>query len=101
MERAKILKALECCTFSGTSSCADCPIKDECKGNPFDSVITKHSSMLVKDLIEENRRLKAALAAAEDCIYTVEDHLCRGSGNDWASEAIEAWENSRGEYYDR
>lgn len=48
---------------------------------------------------EENERLKSQLKEqkairklAEDCIYDIEDALYRGDKNDWASEAIDEFE---------
>lgn len=50
-------------------------------------------------LFEENERLKSQLKEqetirklAEDCIYDIEDALYRGDKNDWASEAINEFE---------
>lgn len=56
-------------------------------------------SMTKKKLFEENERLKSQLKEqeairklAEDCIYDIEDALYRGNKNDWASEAIDEFE---------
>lgn len=50
-------------------------------------------------LFEENEKLKSRLEEqeairklAEDCIYDIEDALYRGDKNDWASEAINEFE---------
>lgn len=56
-------------------------------------------SMTKKKLFEENEKLKSQLKEqeairklAEDCIYDIEDALYRGDKNDWASEAIDEFE---------
>lgn len=42
----------------------------------------------VAKLTKENNHLKKELDDAQSCIYEVEDHLNRGTSNDWAEEAI-------------
>lgn len=56
-------------------------------------------SMTKENLFEENEKLKSQLKEqetirklAEDCIYNIEDALYRGDKNDWASEAIDEFE---------
>lgn len=60
-------------------------------------------SMTKKKLFEENEKLKSRLKeqetirklaedCIEDCIYNIEDALYRGDKNDWASEAIDEFE---------
>lgn len=56
-------------------------------------------SMTKKKLFEENEKLKSQLKEqetirklAEGCIYDIEDALYRGDKNDWASEAIDEFE---------
>ena len=41
--------------------------------------------------LEELNMLKAKLHAAEECIYSIEDALDRGNDNDYAREAIDAY----------
>ncbi len=52
-----IIKALECCSLTGSESCNDCPLREECEDSPLASVVAKHSLELVKDLLHKNKEL--------------------------------------------
>ena len=56
MERDEIIKALECCPEQ--EYCKMCPAKEFCTG--MDSLV-ENAFILIKDLTEENERLKAEL----------------------------------------
>jgi hypothetical protein len=49
-------KALECC--GNKNDCKNCPIREECESNPFESAIAKYSAKYVEDLKEEIASLK-------------------------------------------
>lgn len=53
-----IIKALECCSLIGSESCNSCPLREECEDSPFASVVAECSLELIKDLMEENKRLR-------------------------------------------
>jgi hypothetical protein len=47
-----IIKALEICSLSSNStSCEQCPLKEECDDNPFISVPSKYALEVIRDLM--------------------------------------------------
>jgi hypothetical protein len=47
-----IIKALKICSLSSSSSsCEQCPLKEECAENPFVSVPSKYALELIQDLM--------------------------------------------------
>lgn len=59
LNREQIVKALECCRYGGRELCDECPYEEyrDCKERREGDTIS-----FVKELIEENERLKAELA---------------------------------------
>lgn len=55
MDREQIIKALECCSDGGR--CNDCPYDSDCFMPQW--VIVKDAFALIRELTEENERLKA------------------------------------------
>lgn len=53
-----IIKALECCSPIGSESCDGCPLREECEDSPLASVMAERALELIKDLVEENKRLR-------------------------------------------
>lgn len=47
---------------------------------------------LVKTQKEEIKKLSALYDRSIECIYDIDDHLRRGTTNDWAVEEIQDWE---------
>lgn len=64
-DRDLVIKALECCTTKGRSMCDECPLKDECESNPFESAIAKYSFELIKELAEEVCKFEKAYDCAD------------------------------------
>ena len=66
MEREQIIKALECCA-SEEYVCAQCPIdekiKDDCECG---KLVVKNALSLIKELTEENERLRAEWISVKD-----------------------------------
>lgn len=53
LDKEKLIKALKCC--NGEHTCSECPYF----GNCYDGKVTEGALILVEELIEENKRLKA------------------------------------------
>ena len=81
MEREQIIKALECCTNFTPSSCDKCPFepKGDCyKGSMgCNDELMKNALSLIKELAEENERLKAICGMKECVIENAEAVIAR------------------------
>lgn len=53
MERNDVIKALECCNSDHT--CIECPYCDDC----YDGKVCDNALVLIRELTEENERLRA------------------------------------------
>lgn len=77
MERTEIIKAMECC-YENTLSCIDCPYQDK---DIKCSNLTINALSLIKELTEENERLKIdveILKMPRATIFEIADAFERG-----------------------
>lgn len=70
-------------------------VNDDYRNGVKVSLIEKTVKALEKQQAEIER-LQKKLALADECIADVEDALYRGSDNDWASEAVDAYKRNVG-----
>ena len=84
LNREQIIKALECCHSSCIADCKQCPYKGkaDCEEDfciTCLNVLIKDTLSLIKELTEENERLRAEVADLRDelqCEKETNKHLC-------------------------
>ena len=62
LNREQIVKVLECC-LADRVICNDCPIQKECESTPFDATLARYALALIRELTEENERLRNRVTA--------------------------------------
>ena len=68
LNREQIIKALECCPEQ--EYCGDCPYDNECMGMEF---LILDALSLIKELTEENERLRAEVSVKKKLLYKCVD----------------------------
>lgn len=71
-----IIEALERCSLnSGSGSCEDCPLKEECENSPFASVLAKYTLEMLNKIMHENRELTEQRDTFREYTYNMQKYV--------------------------